>query len=82
MTVVARVSGAIHRLVAEQAGRDIIAVAHGGTIRAALALALGLEPEAALAFTIENCSLTRIDHIEGPGQGHGWRVVTVNRPPR
>jgi broad specificity phosphatase PhoE len=63
-------------------GRDVIVVAHGGTIRAALAQALGLEPEAALAFTIENCSITRIDHIEGPGMGHGWRVVTVNRPSR
>jgi alpha-ribazole phosphatase len=82
LTVIARVSRAVHRLVAEYTGRDIIAVAHGGTIRAALALALNLEPEAALAFTIENCSLTRIDHIDGPGQGHGWRVVTVNRTPR
>ena len=63
-------------------GRDVIAVAHGGTIRAALGLALGLEPEACLAFTMENCSVTRIDHIDGPGMGHGWRVVTVNRPPR
>jgi len=64
------------------AGRDIIAVAHGGTIRAALALALGLEPEAALAFTIENCPITRIDHVNGPGVGNDWRVVTVNRLPR
>ncbi len=80
--VIARVSRAITRLAADHAGRDIIAVAHGGTIRAALALALELDPEAALAFAIENCSLTRIDRIEGPGQGHGWRVVTVNRPPR
>ena len=75
-------SRTIEWLVAEHAGRDIIAVAHGGTIRAALALALDLAPEAALAFTIENCSVTRIDHIDGPGMGHGWRVVTVNRPPR
>lgn len=82
VAVMERTAHAIRRLVAEQAGRDIIAVAHGGTIRAALALALGLDPEAALAFTIENCSLTRIDHVDGPGQGHGWRVVTVNRPPR
>src|SRR5207244_1987256 len=50
--------------------------------RAALVLALGLEPEACLAFTMENCSLTRIDHIDGPGMGHGWRVVAVNRLPR
>jgi broad specificity phosphatase PhoE len=80
--VIDRVSGAIHRLTETHPGRDIIAVAHGGTIRAALALALGLDPEASLAFTIENCSITRIDRVDGPGMGHGWRVVTVNRPPR
>jgi alpha-ribazole phosphatase len=82
VAVIERVSHAILHLVELHAGRDIIAVAHGGTIRAALALALGLDPEAALAFAIENCSLTRIDHVDGPGMGHGWRVVTVNRPPR
>ncbi len=80
LAVVERVSRAIRRLADAYAGRDIIAVAHGGTIRAALSLALGLDPEAALAFTIENCSLTRIDRIDG--LGHGWRVATVNRPPR
>jgi alpha-ribazole phosphatase len=80
--VIERVAGAIHRLVEAHAGADIIAVAHGGTIRAALALALGLDPEAALIFTIENCSVTRIDRVDGPDLGHGWRVVTVNRPPR
>ena len=82
VAVIARVSRAIHRLVETFSGRDIIAVAHGGTIRAALALALDLHPEAALAFTIENCSITRIDRIDGPGMGHGWRVVKVNQPPR
>ncbi len=80
--VIERVSPAIHRLVDSHPGRDIIAVVHGGTIRAALALALGLDPEASLAFTIENCSITRIDRIDGPGMGHGWRIVTMNRPPR
>jgi alpha-ribazole phosphatase len=82
LAVIERVSRAVHRLIETYAGRDVIVVAHGGTIRAALALALGLDPEAALAFTIENCSITRIDHIDGAGMGHGWRVVTVNRPPR
>jgi broad specificity phosphatase PhoE len=77
-----RVARAIHRVLDAHRERDIIAVAHGGTIRCALGLALGLEPEACLAFTMENCSITRIDHIDGPGMGHGWRVVTVNRPPR
>ena len=82
IAVIERVSQAIHRLVETYPGRDIIAIAHGGTIRAALALALDLDPEAALAFTIENCSLTCIDRIDGPGMGHGWRVVRVNQPPR
>jgi alpha-ribazole phosphatase len=82
LAVIERVSRAVHQLIETYAGRDVIAVAHGGTIRAALVLALGLDPEAALAFTIENCSITRIDHIDGAGMGHGWRVVTVNRPPR
>ena len=77
-----KVSDAVHQVLEANRGRDVIAVAHGGTIRAALALALDLEPEAALAFTIENCSITRIDRIDGPGMGHGWRVVRVNQPPR
>jgi alpha-ribazole phosphatase len=82
VAVIERVSQAVHRLVESHAGRDIIAVVHGGTIRAALAMALGLDPEAPLAFAIENCSITSIDRVDGPGIGPGWRVVTVNRPPR
>lgn len=76
-----RVHGAIGRLTERFAGRDILAVTHGGTIRAALALALDLAPETALAFTIDNLSLTRLDHIPGPGVGHHWRVGAVNQPP-
>ncbi|MBV9376349.1 MAG: histidine phosphatase family protein [Alphaproteobacteria bacterium] len=82
ITVIERVSRAIDRLVETHSGGDIIAVTHGGTIRAALAVALDLDPEAALAFTIQNCSITRIDRIEGSSMGHGWCVVGVNRPPR
>ena len=82
IAVTERVSRGIRQLVETHSGHEIIAVAHGGTIRAALALALDLHAEAALAFTIENCSITRIDRIDGPGMGHGWRVVRVNQPPR
>ncbi|MCC7345929.1 MAG: histidine phosphatase family protein [Variibacter sp.] len=78
--VVERVSAAIERLSAEHQGRDIVAVAHGGTIRAALALALGLDADSVLAFVIENCSVTRIDHF-GYGSKRYWRVVTVNHRP-
>ncbi|MCX7353885.1 MAG: histidine phosphatase family protein [Alphaproteobacteria bacterium] len=76
--VVARVAPAIERLTTSHAGRNIVAVAHGGTIRAALALALGLTPSAALAFSVDTISLTRLDHIAGP-DGAAWRVVAVNQ---
>jgi alpha-ribazole phosphatase len=83
--VVERVGTAVARLTAAQAGRDIVAVAHGGTIRAALALALGAAPGQALAFKIDNLSLTRIEHVADgilAGRGGAWRVVWVNRPMR
>lgn len=79
--LVARVSAAVEALSEEFAGRDIVAVTHGGTIRAALVLALRLDPEAALALVIENCSLTRIDRLAGAATTHGWRVGTVNHAP-
>jgi alpha-ribazole phosphatase len=81
VNVMERVSRTIRRLNEEHAARDIIAVTHGGTIRAALAEALDLSPEAALAFSIDNLSLTRIERFDGPGVGHGWRVATVNQRP-
>ena len=81
--LVERVSAAILRLTEAHAGQDIVAVAHGGTIRAALALALELSPARALAFSIDNCSLTRIDHFDMPQVpgGRAWRVGAVNDGP-
>jgi alpha-ribazole phosphatase len=80
--LIARVAPTITRLCAEHAGKDIVCVAHGGTIRAALALALGLGPDKALAFRTVNCGLTRLDHILDDNEKGGvWRVVTVNQDP-
>ena len=74
-----RVHAAIERITARHAGRDIVCVAHGGTIRAALALALDLTPELALAFGIDNVSLTRIEHIAAArADALHWRVRGVN----
>ena len=53
---------------------DAVLVVHSGTIRAALAIALDLPPDAALRFVVDPLSLTRIDRLAG-----GWRVVAVNR---
>jgi len=79
--LVARVAPAVRRLTEAHAGRDIVAVTHGGTIRATLALALSLNPQAALSFTVENCSLTRLDYLSAPGSSGLWRVVCVNHRP-
>jgi alpha-ribazole phosphatase len=75
-----RTRAAIGRLGPECRGRDVVVVAHGGTIRAALAVALGIEPQGGLAFAVENCSVTRLDHLEANGAS-GWRVVMVNHQP-
>src|SRR5258708_3226811 len=75
-----RVRRAIERINAEYAGKDIIAVAHGGTIKAALGVALGDQPEKGLAFTIDNCSITRLDHHGSSGHS-GWRIPFVNQQP-
>jgi alpha-ribazole phosphatase len=53
---------------------DAVLVVHSGTIRAVLAIALGLSPDSALRFAIDPLSLTRIDRLES-----GWRVVGVNQ---
>jgi alpha-ribazole phosphatase len=75
-----RVRGAIERINAEQAGKDIIAVAHGGTIKAAIGLALGDLPQKCLAFDIDNCSVTRLDHLASGDHG-SWRLPMVNQQP-
>jgi alpha-ribazole phosphatase len=53
---------------------DVVLVVHSGTVRAALAIALGLAPDSALRFVIDPLSVTRIDRLD-----NGWRVVAVNR---
>jgi len=71
--VVARVGPELDRIVAENAGGDVVIIAHGGSIRAALAHALGVEGHPVLAFSIKNLSLTRIEKV-----GPDWRVAAVN----
>lgn len=79
--VIDRVGPEMERLTAQHPGRDIVCVAHGGSIRGAVAHALDLHHERALAMVIDTLSLTRIDHIDGGvlnGRGKAWRVVGVN----
>jgi alpha-ribazole phosphatase len=75
-----RVTAAIERINIDEAGKDVIAVGHGGTIKAAVGLALGGHPDKGLAFDIDNCSVTRLDHFASPGRSI-WRLPMVNQQP-
>lgn len=62
-------------------GRDIVAVTHGGTIRAALAHGMTLDPEQAVRFEVDNVSVTLIEHFEHADPAHAWRIVYTNLMP-
>lgn len=80
-SVLKRVAKAVAELFRRHAGGEVVIVAHGGTIRAACALAEGWDLERALALRIPNLSATRILGIEGP-QGPRWEVAWAGRGPR
>lgn len=69
----ARVTPALGAL---SGGGRIAVVAHAGTIRAALAMALGA-PEAGLCFVVDPLSVTR---IRSSVDGH-WSILAVNWKP-
>jgi broad specificity phosphatase PhoE len=74
--VVARVGQTLERLAREHAGKRVVAISHGGAIRAAVAHALGISADNALHLAVHNLSLTRLErHPEG------WRVVCVSEAP-
>ncbi|MBL4747815.1 MAG: histidine phosphatase family protein [Magnetovibrio sp.] len=80
--VCCRVALKIERLTHKNLGRDIICVAHAGSIRAAVAMALGLTPDQALALDVHNTSLTRLEFVSSRTKVHGdnhWRVVGLNQ---
>jgi broad specificity phosphatase PhoE len=74
--VQARVAAVLERMATLLEGQDVVIIAHGGSIRAALAHAMGLTPDQALVFSVKNLSLTRIEK-----HGPDWRVAAVNEEP-
>lgn len=74
--VVKRAGAAMERLAQAHAGDDVVIVAHGGSIRATVAHALGVSSDQALHLSIQNLSLTRLERL-----AEGWRVVCVNELP-
>jgi len=82
---IARVGQAIDEYTETHQGSDIVCVSHGGTVRAAVSHALGLDPAAGMALTVHTLSLTVLEHVPDgllKGRGGAWRVVHVNRPAR
>ena len=71
--VCARVGATLEQLADRHDGRDIVAVSHGGAIRAALAHALGVEAHTALRFSVQNLAVTILER-----HPQSWRVVAVN----
>ena len=78
--LVERTRAGIEWAATRHRGRDMIVVAHGGTIRAALGVALDLPAAGMLSFMTDNCAVTELDLIERDGL-KGWRVMTVNHQP-
>jgi broad specificity phosphatase PhoE len=74
--MILRVGPAIEALAARHAGQHVVAVSHGGAIRAAVAHCLRIGADNALHLSIHNLSLTRLER-----HPDGWRVVCVNELP-
>lgn len=81
--MLARVGRGIEHHTRHHAGRDIVCFAHGGTIRAVLAYVMGIAPDAALGFQIDNLSITEVSYLPpaAPGGQWHWAVGSVNLPP-
>lgn len=83
LDLLTRVRACIEVLTERFSGRDIVCVAHGGSIRAAIAIALDIAPENAVRFATDNLSTTLIDRLHPePGFDGGWRVRGTNIPAR
>jgi broad specificity phosphatase PhoE len=74
--VIDRTGAALECLALRYPDADIVIVSHGGTIRAAVAHALGIRPDNALHLAIHNLSLTCLERLP-----EGWRVTCVNETP-
>jgi alpha-ribazole phosphatase len=79
VAVMERVAQAVDRLSAAHRGRDIVCVAHGGTIRAAIGQALSLAPRDAVAFSVDPLSLTRLHRRLDAAYGSPrWLLLGIN----
>lgn len=69
-----RVAAAWNELIAAQAGRQVLVVAHAGVIRMVLSYVLGAPPERMFRIQVANAALTRI-RVEGLGEAAQGKLV-------
>ena len=74
--VAQRSSAVVARIMAEHKPRNIIAVAHMGTIMTQIAHAGGMSPYEALGHMVEPLSVTCLEY-----ENRAWRVERVNHRP-
>ena len=79
--VIVRVARGLEQQSILHEGKTLVLFAHGGTIRAALSHALGLDGETALRFSIDHCSITRLTRWRLSNGILTWQVVHVNLSP-
>ncbi|MBN2751228.1 MAG: histidine phosphatase family protein [Rhodospirillaceae bacterium] len=72
-----RVAAAVEQLNALYPNRDIVAVAHAGTIRAQIGTVLSLSPVNAAVIDVDFVSISRIDHYHDELEGIA-RIGAVN----
>ena len=68
-----RVESFINEKLLEKNDKNLVIFSHGGPIRAAISLAMGIGFETILPLEIDNSGLTRIDYIN-----NNWKVIKVN----
>ncbi len=76
--VVERVKNCLQEIIPYHAGRQVVCYCHSGTIRSALALINGMGPTAAMNFTIDPLSITKIDYFDDANMSVA-RADFVNR---
>ncbi len=72
-----RIADAVARINTDHFGKNIVVVAHAGTIRCQLANVLKLDANAMTCIDVDYISVTRLDHYHGELEGI-VRVCTVN----
>lgn len=69
----ARIRTGLEGILAEHAGKSVLVVSHGGTIRGVAHITLGVPQERTWSYSVGNTALSQFTHTE-----RGWKLVNWN----